>query len=1229
MKYHPGDIEKKWQDRWAEEKTFRAENTSEKPPFYVLDMFPYPSGAGLHVGHPLGYIASDIYARYKRLKGFNVLHPMGYDSFGLPAEQYAIQTGTHPAKTTRENIDTYRRQMDSIGFSFDWDREVRTSDPSYYKWTQWIFLQLFEAWYCRNADAARPIARLVAEFEQHGNKDVHAHCDETPLFSADEWNSWHEAKQQTILLNYRIAYLSEAYVNWCPQLGTVLANDEVKDGVSERGGYPVERKLMKQWSMRITAYSQRLLDGLDEIDWSESMKEMQRNWIGRSEGTSIKFEIMNSASDFDKGGSPPGKGEYPKGEGVITVFTTRPDTIFGVTFMTLAPEHELVAKITTPDQKEAVEAYITKAKSRSDRERMADVKTISGEFTGAYAVHPFTGDPIPIWIGDYVLAGYGTGAVMAVPSGDQRDWDFARHFNIPIIPVIEGSDIETEANESKDGILMNSDFLNGLKVKDAISLTIKKLEEKGIGEGKINYRQRDAVFGRQRYWGEPIPIYYKDGVPYPVKEEHLPLELPEIDEYLPTETGEPPLARAKNWFYDSSNGVCSTAISAGGEHGPGSFPAKGEYPEGGRGSFPAKGEGALMNLPKLKTFRTELRNNLTPSEAKLWTSLSKKQLGGRKFRRQHSVGDYILDFYCPSENLAIELDGAGNSQVNVQEHDHERTLFLEHFGIKVIRFENKFVFEQHEAVLDEIKRNFNWKKDHPVPSGHPSFAGGEQPSAPTSEQGGYPIELSTMPGWAGSSWYYLRYMDPHNDKEFASKEAIDYWGDVDFYLGGAEHATGHLLYVRFWTKFLKDLGHLPFDEPAKKLINQGMIQGRSSIMYRQLITMDRPLTSRHVKTLDKPNVTWYISKSVYERYYYGEQSETDEKICAQLFSAITQQAKARQPDRVGEVNYGVRIESRVDVSLVTKNDELDIHALRNSRKEYQNAIFTLEDSNGNPVLDHPVRDQRSGHLSLAGGELPTAPTLDQGGSPPAKGEYPKGEGVYKCGWEVEKMSKSKYNVVNPDDIIAKYGADTLRLYEMFLGPLEDAKPWNTNGIEGVYRFLKKFWNLYHDNNGFSVSDEEPTKEELRALHATIKKVQEDIERLSFNTAVSQFMICVNELTELKCNKRAILEPLTVVVSTYAPHICEELWGEERLGHEKSITFTEYPTFNESYLVEDSVNYPISFNGKTRLTLELPASMGKDEVEQFVLANEDVQKRLDGASPKKVIVVPKRIVNIVV
>ncbi|MCF8459340.1 MAG: leucine--tRNA ligase [Flavobacteriales bacterium] len=1023
MHYYPEKIEKEWQQYWAKNKTFKAEDSSKKPPFYVLDMFPYPSGAGLHVGHPLGYIASDIYARYKRLKGFNVLHPMGYDSFGLPAEQYAIQTGTHPAITTVANINTFRRQMDNIGFSFDWDREVRTSDPSYYKWTQWIFLQLFDACYCKNADKAIPISQLVDEFKTNGNKDVNAHCDETPLFSASDWNSWDEAKQQTILLNYRIAYLSEAYVNWCPQLGTVLANDEVKDGVSERGGYPVERKLMKQWSMRITAYSQRLLDGLEDIDWSESLKEQQRNWIGRSVGAMVRFEVKGQRSEHSGSNLKPQSSNLE-----IEVFTTRPDTIFGVSFMTLAPEHELVAKITTAEQKAEIEAYIAKAKARSDRERMADVKTISGAFTGAYAEHPFTGAPIPIWIGDYVLAGYGTGAVMAVPSGDQRDWSFAKHFGIPIPAVIEGSDLEKEANESKDGILKNSDFLNGMTVKDAIKAAIAKMEAMKIGEGKINYRQRDAVFGRQRYWGEPIPIYYKDGVPYPINK--LPLQLPEVEKYLPTEAGDPPLGNAENW---------------------------------------------------------------------------------------------------------------------------------------------------------------NWN-----PETEEVVANGE----------GYPIELSTMPGWAGSSWYYLRYMDPTNDEEFCSKEAMEYWGNVNYYAGGAEHATGHLLYVRFWTKFLKDLGHIPFDEPAKKLVNQGMIQGVSEKVNRWIFELRAGSAPIENLTGFKQEINLVLFESNKDGVKFFPIKPT-----TTIFSSsdiriemntkvVLKKGSEELVYRPTTVSLNAPISQLASPRLsFDQKCELNVEEYLTWSRDDENAIFICRNGYWQNGKFHYFEQDT---------------TLDK---------------AFYTQPEVEKMSKSKWNVVNPDDIIERYGADTLRLYEMFLGPLEDAKPWNTNGIEGVSRFLKKFWNLFHDGDTFVVSEEEPTKKELKALHATIKKVQEDIERLSFNTSVSQFMICVNELNDLKCNKRAILEPFTVVISTYAPHIAEELWSQ--LGHSESITFATYPAFNESFLVEDSVNYPISFNGKTRLSIELPASMGKDEVEKVVLANAEVQERLEGAAPKKVIVVPGRIVNIVV
>lgn len=980
MEYNFKDIEKRWQQRWAKEKTFAASNSSSKPKYYVLDMFPYPSGAGLHVGHPLGYIASDIVARYKRHHGFNVLHPMGYDSFGLPAEQYAIQTGQHPKITTEQNIARYREQLDKIGFSFDWDREVQTSDPNYYKWTQWIFIQLFDSWYNKNTDKAEKIETLIAQFEKNGNAQVNAVCEETKTFSAAEWKAFSEKEKSDLLMNYRIAYLGEAYVNWCAALGTVLANDEVKDGVSERGGYPVERKLMKQWSMRITAYAQRLLDGLDKIDWPEPLKEAQRYWIGKSEGTSLKFEVKSFKES-------------------IEVFTTRPDTIFGVSFVTLAPEHELLEKITSPDRKAAVDAYVTAAKNRSERERQADVKKVSGEFTGAYVLHPFTGKDVPIYVGDYVLAGYGTGAVMAVPGHDERDHRFARHFGLPILKVVDGPDVEEQSNDAKEGKMINSDFLNGLEVKEAIRKAIDEIEKKNLGKGKINFRLRDAVFGRQRYWGEPIPIYYKDGIPHAMPENELPLVLPEIEKYLPTEDGEPPLARAKGWKY------------------------KGEF-------------------------------------------------------------EY---------------------------------------------------------------------------------------------------ELTTMPGWAGSSWYFLRYEDAHNTKEFASKNAIDYWQNVDLYLGGSEHATGHLLYVRFWTMFLKDFGYLNFDEPAKKLINQGMIQGRSNFVYRAFISF----SGYHEQTADKKELLEesikatdyyrehpiFISKNVLDKYFQNDQ-ETKRRVINEL-KAIDEEARKK----IGNYNSEPWIvqgnKLHVDVNIVN-NDILNQSEFRNSKSEYKNAIFIKEEN-----------------------------------------------GDYICGSEVEKMSKSKYNVVTPDDICNDFGADTLRLYEMFLGPLELSKPWNTNGITGVHGFLKKLWKLFA--NG--VVDTEPTKAELKSLHKSIKKITEDIERFSFNTSVSNFMICVNELTEQKCNKRAILEPLLITLSPYAPHITEELWAQ--LGHKESIAYASFPAFNESYLVEDNFAYPISFNGKMRFNIELPLTLSVPEIEKIVMEAEQTKKYLEGKTPKKVIIVPKKIVNIVV
>ena len=1090
MKYNPNEIEAKWQQYWAENKTFAAQNNNDKPKYYVLDMFPYPSGAGLHVGHPLGYIASDVYSRFKRHQGFNVLHPMGYDSFGLPAEQYAIQTGQRPEDTTRVNIDGgvdkegnaiagYRKQLDKIGFSFDWDREVRTSNPDYYKHTQWIFIQLFNSWYNKDTDKAEDISTLTAIFEKEGNATVNAVCDDNIIsFSASEWNAFSSDEQQKILLQYRLTYLAETEVNWCPGLGTVLANDEIVNGVSERGGYPVIRKKMTQWSMRISAYAERLLQGLNEIDWSESIKESQRNWIGKSVGAMVTFPILsfpegeeNSESKKTLGYMTGGNNSHlllerakemrnnpteaekilwlnlkskaldfkfrqqhliadfivdfvclskklvievdgeihdsqqeadaertkvlnergfkvirfnnkevlnnvdsvlniikhellnadvpPSGARGITVFTTRPDTIFGVTFMTLAPEHELVAQITTPEQKEAVDAYIEKTAKRSERERMADVKTISGVFTGAYAEHPFTKEPIPVWIGDYVLAGYGTGAVMAVPCGDERDYAFANFFKgqngMPTIKNIFDQDISEAAYGAKEGFqLIDSDFLNGLGYKEATQKVIAELEAIGQGKGKINYRLRDAVFSRQRYWGEPFPVYYVNGLPQMIDAKHLPIVLPEVEKYLPTEDGLPPLGNAAVWAWDSVQ--CSV------------------------------------------------------------------------------VSTQLID--------------------------------------------NQTIF---------------------------------------------PLELNTMPGWAGSSWYWMRYMDAQNDTEFASSEALKYWESVDLYIGGSEHATGHLLYSRFWNKFLKDKGFAPTEEPFKKLINQGMILGTSAFVYR----------------IEGTNT--FVSKN----------KIGDKKV---------------QP-------------IHADVSIVNSSDELDVEKFKAWREDYAGAEFILDEN-----------------------------------------------GKYIVGREVEKMSKSKYNVVTPDDICAEYGADTLRLYEMFLGPLEQAKPWNTAGISGVFGFLKKLWRLYFDENGLIVNNDEPSKDNLKSLHKTIKKVAEDIEGFSFNTSVSQFMICVNELSSQNCHSRAILEPLAILVSPYAPHIAEELWS--LLGHQGSIATVPFPVFDPQHLVESEKEYPVSFNGKMRFTIKLPLDLTKEQIEEIVMQDERTQKQLDGRTPNKVIIVPGKIINLV-
>ena len=919
MDYDFRQIERKWQAYWAEKGTFKTGTDPSKPKFYVLDMFPYPSGAGLHVGHPLGYIASDIFSRYKRLKGFNVLHPMGYDAFGLPAEQYAIQTGQHPEVTTVNNINRYRQQMDRIGFSYDWDREVRTCDPAYYKWTQWAFLKMFGCWYDADMDKARPIEDLVAAFEKGGSEAVNASCSDHDPFTAEQWKAFSEKEKSDMLMNYRIAYQGETSVNWCAGLGTVLANDEVKDGFSVRGGFPVEQKKMMQWQLRVSAYAGRLLDGLDKIDWTDSLKEMQRNWIGKSNGCEVVFKCYNGDEARD-----------------VTIFTTRVDTIFGVTFMVLAPESELTPILTTEAQKAEVEEYLAYVKKKTERERIAETKTVTGVFSGSYGVNPLTGERVPIWISEYVLAGYGTGAIMAVPAHDSRDYVFAKKFNLPIVPIIEGCDVSEESFDAKEGKMVNSGFLDGMEVKDAIPAAIKYVEEKGLGHSKVNYRLRDAIFSRQRYWGEPFPIYYKDGIPTPVPFEDLPLTLPEISEFKPTEKGEPPLARAKDWTYK-----------------------------------------------------------------------------------------------------------------------------------------------------------------------------------------GYPLETSTMPGFAGSSAYYLRYMDPHNDNALVDKDVDAYWRDVDLYIGGTEHATGHLIYSRFWNKFLFDLGYVCEDEPFRKLINQGMIQGRSNFVYRIVGTNK------------------FVSLGLKDQYQTTE--------------------------------------IHVDISLV-RNDRLDLEAFKAWRPEFADAEFVLEN------------------------------------------------GEYICGWAVEKMSKSMFNVVNPDNICDDYGADTLRLYEMFLGPLEQSKPWDTMGIDGVNRFLKKFWRMFFDGEDLAVSDEEPTAEELKVLHKLIGKEEFDIEHFSFNTTVSAFMIALNDLSALKCHKRAILEPMVILLSPFAPHIAEELWS---LGHEESVTFASFPVFNPALAAEDSIKYPVSFNGKMRFTVDLPKSMAPADVEATVRGMEQTIKWVGDKSIAKVIVVPGRIVNIVI
>ena len=1043
MDYNFREIEKRWQEYWRDNKTYHVEIDHDKPKFYVLDMFPYPSGAGLHVGHPLGYIASDIYARYKRLKGFNVLHPMGYDAYGLPAEQYAIQTGTHPAVTTEKNINRYREQMDKIGFCFDWDREVRTSDPDYYKWTQWTFIQLFNSYYCNQARQARPISELVELFARQGTAGLDLACTKPLEFTAEQWNAMSEKEQQEVLMNYRLAYLADTMVNWCPELGTVLANDEVQDGLSVRGGFPVVRKSMKQWLLRITAYAERLLTGLDTIDWNESIKDVQRNWIGKSMGASVLFDIADKDIKLE-------------------VFTTRADTLFGVTFMVLAPEHPMIAELTSDEQRESVEEYVAWAKNRSERERMSEVKKVSGVFSGSYAVNPFNGTKIPIWISDYVLMGYGTGAIMAVPAHDSRDFAFARHFQLPIIQVVtkpgeEMPDVSewAESFDAKDGVLVNSEFLDGLTVKDAILRMIQELERLGIGKGKTNYRLRDAIFSRQRYWGEPFPIYYKNGMPYAMDVDKLPLQLPSIDAYKPTENGEPPLARAKNWVTDD----------------------------------------------------------------------------------------------------------------------------------------------------------------------------------------GCPIETNTMPGFAGSSGYYLRYMDPHNNDEYFSKEANNYWQQVDLYIGGAEHATGHLIYSRFWNKFLFDIGIACKDEPFKKMVNQGMIQGRTSFVYR--VNYEKMAEWRMWQLLkdNKLGVEFMRDYKMGRRrfdFYCPSKNiiieikkMTDLEKVAEPYESIAKQLGCKillAPIRsvLNDDEY-LDVENKIKEMIAGR----DIPEFESGEQVLFPPLFVSKNVAGREFYSDPIRvDINMVHNDILDMDEFMVWRDDLKGAEFICEKDKDGKDIYVCGWEIEKMSKSKYNVQNPDDLVARYGADTLRLYEMFLGPLEQSKPWDTQGIEGVHRFLRKFWKLFVNEKGeLQVSDNQATKEELKSLHKLIKKEEEDIERISFNTVVSAFMICVNELSDMRCDKREILEPLTIMISPYAPHIAEELW--HLLGHSDSVVNQTFPEFNKDLIVENSFLYPVSFNGKKRFDINLSLDMSDEEMRDVVLAAPESKKWTEGLVVRKVIIIRNKIINIVV
>jgi leucyl-tRNA synthetase len=1164
MEYDFKRIEKEWQKKWNDSGAYKVENNSSRPKYYVLDMFPYPSGAGLHVGHPLGYIASDIYARFKRLKGFNVLHPMGYDAFGLPAEQYAIDQGIHPAVSTENNIKNFRSQLDKLGFCFDWDREVNTSKPEFYKWTQWIFLQLFGSFYNRQTNKAERIAVLIAAFEKEGNKNHPIPDSKFQLhqsnFSAADWKAFKEKVQQEILMEYRLAYCGIGEVNWCEALGTVLANDEVINGVSERGGYPVVKKKLRQWYLRITEYADRLLEGLEKVDFSEAMKEMQGNWIGKSSGAEIDFRIrigdpvetrkityQDSSVTVESVSSEVSENDQP-----LTVYTTRPDTIFGVDFMVIAPEHELVEEITTTKQKQAVDDYIAYVKSRSERERMAE-KKISGVFTGAYALNPFNGREIPIWISEYVLIGYGTGAIMAVPCGDQRDFLFAKHFNIPITNIIGRHYNGEEANPTKDAILENSGFINGRVMKDAIEVVISKIVELGIGKKKVNYKMRDAAFSRQRYWGEPFPIVWKNGIAYPLPETELPLELPHVDSYKPGPDGEGPLANIKEWYLipNPSPQVEKEAVGA--------------------ANVPKYSVHAPVQFELART----MRKDHTQAEKKLWEVLRGKK-SGVKFRRQHPIDAYIVDFISLQNKLIIEIDGGYHETEEQKKYDEERTRVLKEIGFNVIRFSNEEVLKNPYAVKNKIKEIITESSTNP-PLRLRRGDGGEVQAL---------RETNTMPGYAGSSWYFLRYMDPHNEKEFCNRKASDYWNQVDLYIGGTEHAVGHLLYSRLWTKALYDLGYIGHDEPYKKLVNQGMIQGSSRFVYRINWTFE--MIDGHPKIDFSKIPQFFVSNKI-----AGGINESDINTINQVMTIINKVIDRIRENGTNRLTRHLTTSAiHVDVNIVD-GYELDIDAFKKWRNgEYANAEFILEDNK------------------------------------------------YICGAEVEKMSKSKFNTVNPDDLVLKYGADTFRMYEMFLGPVEMSKPWDTKGIEGVHRFLKKLWRLFYDEiKGKVWTDEKATDAELKVLHHTIKKIENDTERFSFNTGVSAFMIAVNELNDLKCHKKEILEPLLILLAPYAPHIAEELYQHLQsaakapsfgggLG-EVSILNATYPKLEEKYLVESSKEYPVSVNGKLRTTINIALGAAESEVEQIVLANEVIKKWLEGKQPKKIIYKEGKMVNVVV